>query len=377
MLGHVADVLGHGSPDAVEAGSRLQRTGLRLADRRELRNRLGAAVGRRLPATLVFDHPTSTALARHLAAELGGGAAASQDAAATPGTGAVGGEDDPIAIVAMSCRYPGGVTTPEELWRLLESGADAITGFPSDRGWDVENLYHPDPDHPGTDAHGGFLHDAAAFDPTFFGISPREAVGTDPQQRLLLETTWEAFERAGIDPAGVRGSRTGVFAGVMYHDYAALLERSADGADGSLGSGSTGSIASGRVSYTFGLEGPAVTIDTACSSSLIALHMAIQAGAPANATWPWPAVSPSWPPRAPSSASVASAACRPTAAAAPSRPTPTVRAGARAWACCSWSGCRTRGATGIRCWRWCGVRPSTRTVRATASRPPTARPSSG
>ncbi|MFJ1586521.1 beta-ketoacyl synthase N-terminal-like domain-containing protein [Streptomyces sp. NPDC088197] len=188
-------------------------------------------------------------------------------------------EHEAVAVVGIGCRYPGGVEAPDDLWELVDSGTDATSPFPTDRGWDLEKLYDPDPDTPGTSytRRGAFVHDAGDFDAPFFRISPRHAVSTDPHHRLFLEAAWESFERAGIDPATLRGSSTGVWAGMMYEFYSArFLGAVPEDVDGTLLVASTPSMLSGRVSYSFGLEGPSVTLDTACSSSLVAVHQAVR-----------------------------------------------------------------------------------------------------
>ncbi|MER7845478.1 beta-ketoacyl synthase N-terminal-like domain-containing protein [Kitasatospora sp. NPDC096077] len=264
VRGCAAEVAGRGpAEEPIGPDTAFRAYGLDSVRTIRLRNLLVEAIGRPLPVSLGFDHPTPAAVALLLSG------AAPERAAEEPGAAS----DEPVAIVGMACRLPGGIASPDDLWTLLADGTHTDSDFPADRGWDLDGLFHDDPEHPGTSyvRRGGFLDGAGRFDAAFFGFSPREALAADPQQRLLLETAWEALEQAGIDPTGLRGSRTGVFTGAMYHDYGAGAPAELEGL---LGIGTAGSALAGRISYSFGLEGPALTVDTACSSSLVALHLA-------------------------------------------------------------------------------------------------------
>ncbi len=254
---------------AVDPAKPFQEYGYNSMAAVELTRLLSAASGLELPLTLLFDCPTPTAVARFVLTELGLGPVAAATSATTAAT-------EPIAIVGMACRYPGGVASPADLWALVDEGRDAVSPFPADRGWDLDTLFGPDGAGSSVARGGGFLDDVAGFDAGFFGVSPREAEAMDPQHRLLLETAWHAVEDTGIDPGTLRGSDTGVFVGVSTQDYAWLARSGPEALAGYWGIGTAASVASGRLSYTFGLEGPALTVDTACSSSLVALHLAGQ-----------------------------------------------------------------------------------------------------
>jgi polyene macrolide polyketide synthase len=270
---HVVVVLGYSSGGEIDPHRAFKELGFDSLLAVELRNRLSAAAEVRLPATVVFDYPTSAELARHLLERIGDVAPAvrARVAVAAP-------SGEPLAIVGMGCRYPGGVRSPREMWELIVRGGDAVSAFPEDRGWDLRRLRDPDLDRPGTShaREGGFVYDAGDFDADFFGISPREALAMDPQQRLLLEACWEALEDGGLDPLALRRSDTGVFAGISSHDYGGVGYATSADLEGYRLTGSSGSVLSGRVAYSLGLEGPAVTVDTACSSSLVAIHLACQ-----------------------------------------------------------------------------------------------------
>ncbi|MGW2703055.1 type I polyketide synthase, partial [Streptomyces sp. NPDC001340] len=270
---HIAAILGHSDHHRVEHHLTFKELGFDSLMAVELRSTLATATGLRLPSGLLFDQPTPAALIAHLVTRVLG----TDTSEATQPTFAPADDGEPIAIIGMACRYPGGVATPEDLWRLVADGVDAVSSFPADRGWD-EDLYDRDPEQTGRSSvdQGGFIHDAGRFDAAFFGISPREALGMDPQQRILLETAWEAVERAGLDPRTLGGSRTGVFVGATVLDYGPRMHEADSAAEGHVLTGTTASVMSGRIAYQLGLVGPAVTVDTACSSSLVALHMAVR-----------------------------------------------------------------------------------------------------
>ncbi|MFI7413890.1 SDR family NAD(P)-dependent oxidoreductase [Streptomyces sp. NPDC049627] len=268
-----AHALGLRSAESVRPDQPLRDLGMDSVTAVDLRNRISSRLGSKLPATLLFDHPTPSRLAEYLltsALATTGRRSRRTAPASRPSA------EEPVALVAMACRLPGGVSDPDGLWRLVAEGRDAVGPFPAER-WDVEALYDPDPDAPGKSyaREGGFLDDIDSFDAGFFGITPKEAAAMDPQQRLLLETAWESLERAGIVPADLAGSTTGVYVGMFGSDY--LSGTRLDHLDGYVGTGSALSVASGRLAYTLGLNGPALTVDTACSSSLVAVHLAAQA----------------------------------------------------------------------------------------------------
>ncbi|HTF53692.1 MAG TPA: SDR family NAD(P)-dependent oxidoreductase [Pseudonocardia sp.] len=274
VSGHAAAVLGFDSAEQVEAGRAFREMGFDSLTAVDLRGRLNQATGLRLPSTVVFDYPSPVVLARQIVAQLMG----TQQLPSTVSRVVPVSATDPVVIVGMGCRFPGGVDSPEAMWELLSAGGDAIGGFPTDRGWDITGLVDTISSSVGAPAagEGGFVAGAADFDPAFFRISPREALAMDPQQRLLLETSWEALEHVGIDPVSLRGSLTGVFSGAAASGYSGQAGFDDDSA-GHLITGNVTSVISGRVSYTLGLEGPAVTVDTACSSALVSLHLAAQA----------------------------------------------------------------------------------------------------
>ncbi|EFC84039.1 6-deoxyerythronolide-B synthase [Parafrankia sp. EUN1f] len=306
VVDHLVAVSGR-EPTTVDRGAPWRALGIYRGAADALRERLAAATGVALPATLLFERPTPRAVASHLrGAVLGwredaargassqsdptaapvttrltdraGGRAGGQATgpmAGSPGVSAVGPVTDPVVVVGTGCRLPG-ADSAAALWELVAAGRDVTGPLPADRGWDLAGLHHPDPDHPGTTytRGGGFLPGIDLFDAAFFGIGPREAVAMDPQQRLMLEVSWEAFEHAGIDPVSLRGSRTGVFTGVSLQDYGSAWHRAPADLQGHLLTGNALGVIAGRVSYTFGFEGPALTVDTQCSASLVAVHLA-------------------------------------------------------------------------------------------------------
>ncbi len=268
VCAETAKMLGQPDPQSVNRDLAFSELGFDSQMTVELRNRLAAVTGLRLPETVGWDHGSVSRLAQYLEAELSG----SDRWVAPPSPAEI---DEPVVVVGMGCRFPGGIVCPQGLWDVVAESRDVVSEFPTDRGWDAEGLFDPDPDAVGKTytRWGGFLEDAPGFDAGFFGIAPGEALAMDPQQRLMLECTWEALEHAGIDPMSLRGSETGVFTGIFAQSYGS---GGTEGLEGYGLTGSASSVASGRVAYVLGLEGPAVSVDTACSSSLVALHWAVQ-----------------------------------------------------------------------------------------------------